>query len=116
MLKDVPTTAPAFGRFVMLYVCLYAAYGVASPFLPALLESRGFPAEQIGLVFAVGTAVKLVAAPLAGRLADHWAIRRQLVSARCVLFDSRRDWDCKEPAFSDEGISTSNQTTVPLEQ
>lgn len=57
-------------RFVLLYAALYSAFGVASPFLPAFLESRGLPPEEIGLVLAAGTAVRLLASPVAGRIGD----------------------------------------------
>ena len=49
---------------------MYAAYGVASPFLPAFVSERGVPPEQLGVVLAAGTAIRLVAAPLAGRIGD----------------------------------------------
>jgi PPP family 3-phenylpropionic acid transporter len=49
---------------------MYAAYGVASPFLPAFLHERGLSPEQLGVVLAVGTAVRLIAAPVAGRIGD----------------------------------------------
>jgi MFS transporter, PPP family, 3-phenylpropionic acid transporter len=49
---------------------VYAAFGVASPFLPAFINARGLPPEQLGLVLGAGTAVRLLAAPLAGRLGD----------------------------------------------
>jgi PPP family 3-phenylpropionic acid transporter len=49
---------------------MYAAYGVASPFLPAFVSERGLPPEQLGLVLAAGTAVRLLSAPLAGRIGD----------------------------------------------
>ncbi len=71
-------------RFVILYSLLYGSFGVASPYLPAFLDSRGLPAEQIGFIFATGTAVRLVAAPLAGRVADHWQAQR-LVFAACAV-------------------------------
>ena len=83
-MTDAPTTPP-LTRFVALYAILYASYGVASPFLPTVLQSRGLGAEQIGFVFAAGTAVKLVAAPAAGWVADRWAIRRRVVSVCAVL-------------------------------
>ena len=54
----------------MLYAAVYAAFGVASPFLPAFVSARGLPPEELGLVLAAGTAVRLLAAPLAGRIAD----------------------------------------------
>ncbi len=49
---------------------MYSAFGVASPFLPAYVNARGLPAEELGLVLAAGTAVRLLTAPLAGRLGD----------------------------------------------
>ena len=58
------------GRFVALYAAMYGAYGVASPFLPAFLSERGVAPEQLGFVLAAGTAIRLVAAPVAARLAD----------------------------------------------
>lgn len=60
----------ALPKFVLLYAAMYAAYGVASPFLPAFLTQRGVPPEQLGLVLAAGTAIRLIAAPLAGRIGD----------------------------------------------
>jgi PPP family 3-phenylpropionic acid transporter len=60
----------ALPRFVILYAAMYAAYGVASPFLPAFVSSRGIAPEALGVVLAAGTAVRLVSAPLAGRVGD----------------------------------------------
>src|SRR5437763_99097 len=60
----------ALPRFILLYAAMYAAFGVASPFLPALVSARGLPAAQLGLVLSAGTAVRLLTAPLAGRLGD----------------------------------------------
>ena len=60
----------ALPRFVLLYAAMYAAFGVASPFLPAFVSARGLPPEQLGLVLAAGTAVRLLSAPLAGRIGD----------------------------------------------
>lgn len=57
-------------RFIALYALMYGAYGVASPFLPAFLSERGVAPEQLGYVLAAGTAIRLVAAPIAGRIAD----------------------------------------------
>ena len=65
--EDVRSTA--LPRF-LLYAALYAAFGVASPFLPALVSARGLPAAQLGLVLSAGTAIRLLTAPLAGRLGD----------------------------------------------
>jgi PPP family 3-phenylpropionic acid transporter len=49
---------------------MYAAFGVASPFLPAFVSARGLPPEQLGLVLGAGTAVRLLTASLAGRIGD----------------------------------------------
>ena len=57
-------------RFMLLYAAMYAAFGVASPFLPAFVNARGLSAEQLGLVLGAGTAVRLLTAPLAGRTGD----------------------------------------------
>jgi len=57
-------------RFILLYGAMYAAFGVASPFLPAFLSKRGLPPEQLGFVLAAGTAVRLLTSPLAGRIGD----------------------------------------------
>jgi PPP family 3-phenylpropionic acid transporter len=60
----------ALPRFILLYAAMYAAYGVASPFLPGFVAERGVPPEELGLVLAAGTAVRLLSAPLAGRIGD----------------------------------------------
>ena len=57
-------------RFILLYAAMYAAFGVASPFLPAFVSARGLAPEQLGVVLGAGTAVRLLTAPLAGRIGD----------------------------------------------
>src|SRR5919198_5503503 len=78
---DITTVwSTALPRFMLLYAAMYAAYGVASPFLPALVNSRGIAPEELGLVLGTGTAVRLISAPLAGRLGDLFeALRTVLV-------------------------------------
>jgi MFS transporter, PPP family, 3-phenylpropionic acid transporter len=61
----------ALSRFLILYAVLYSGFGVQSPYLPTLLESRDLQPEAIALVLAAGTAVRLAAGPAAGRLADR---------------------------------------------
>jgi len=71
---------PALPKFLLLYAGMYAAYGVSSPFLPAFVTGRGLQSEHLGLVLAAGTAIRLIAAPLAGRIADRLqALRMVLV-------------------------------------
>lgn len=67
-------------RFCAFYGALFAAFGVASPFLPGLLQQDGLGASQVGLVLAAGSVVRLVAGPLGGRVAD-WSGRAPLVLA-----------------------------------
>ena len=58
-------------RFLLLYGALFAAFGVAAPFLPALLKQDGLGSTEIGLVLAGGAAVRLLSGPFGGRLADR---------------------------------------------
>lgn len=70
----------AASRFVVLYAAMYAAYGVASPFLPAFLSARGLGPGELGLLLAASTAVRLLSSPLAGRIGDLVrGLRRVLV-------------------------------------
>jgi MFS transporter, PPP family, 3-phenylpropionic acid transporter len=57
-------------RFILLYAAMYAAFGIASPFMPAFLSTRGLAPEQLGLALGAGTAVRLLTAPLAARIGD----------------------------------------------
>ncbi|MGC1575620.1 MAG: MFS transporter, partial [Beijerinckiaceae bacterium] len=70
----------ALTRFVLLYAALYSAFGVASPFLPAFISSRGLDAEEVAVLLASGTAIRLVAGPLAGRLADRHRLWSRLLA------------------------------------
>ncbi len=54
----------------MLYGAVFAAFGVASPFLPGLLAQDGLSPGALGVVLASGTAIRLLAGPLGGRVAD----------------------------------------------
>ena len=72
-------------RFILLYVLMYAAFGAASPFWPLFFESRGLAPEQLGFLLALGQLARLIAGPLAGRVADILgALRASL--ATCASF------------------------------
>lgn len=75
----------ALPRFVLLYAAMYAAFGVASPCLPALVSARGLAPEQLGLVLGVSTAVRLLTAPLAGRIGDLMQALRVVLVACIAL-------------------------------
>jgi PPP family 3-phenylpropionic acid transporter len=75
------TLPRALPRFLALYVTLFAAFGVASPFFAAFLAERGLQPEGIGLVLAAGTAIRLFAGPLGGRLADGLGVPRLVLTS-----------------------------------
>lgn len=70
--------------FILLYVLMYGAFGVASPFWPRFFESRGLRPEELGVLLALGTAIRLVSGPLAGRVADRLGARRAIL-AICII-------------------------------
>jgi PPP family 3-phenylpropionic acid transporter len=87
-MTGIASTLP---RFLALYSALFVAFGVASPFFAAFLGERGLWPEAIGLVLAAGTAVRLIAGPVGGRLADRFAAPRLVLvayaaAASCVAF------------------------------
>ncbi|WP_270938681.1 MFS transporter, partial [Falsiroseomonas oryzae] len=63
-------------RHALLYAAQFFAFGVILPFLPAVLAARGLDAAEVAAVLAVGSAVRLVAGPLGGRIADATAAPR----------------------------------------
>ncbi len=74
-------TVSSLPRFVCLYAALFAAFGVASPFLPGLLQERGLDSSAIGLVLGLGSAIRLLTGPLGGRLADRSGAPRAVLAA-----------------------------------
>jgi PPP family 3-phenylpropionic acid transporter len=83
----VPSTATAnaLPGYLILYVALYLAYGMESAYLPAFLRDHGLSIEQIGLMLAAGTIVRIVAGPVTGRLADYLEARKQVLSVAACL-------------------------------
>jgi len=70
--------------FAILYVSLYAAFGALSPFLPAFLNSRQLRSDEIGFVLGTATAVRLIAGPAAGIVADR-THRARTIFAVCSI-------------------------------
>jgi MFS transporter, PPP family, 3-phenylpropionic acid transporter len=72
-------------RFLALYALMYAAFGVSSPFMPAFFHARGLTPEQLGILFATGTAMRLISGPLCGRLADLTRTLRAVLAVCATL-------------------------------
>jgi MFS transporter, PPP family, 3-phenylpropionic acid transporter len=75
----------SFDRFLLLYCALFAAFGVASPFLPALLHERGLGPSEIGAVLAAGTAIRLIIGPAISRLADRLGKHQQTLALSIAI-------------------------------
>src|ERR1700761_4219767 len=71
----------SFDRFLLLYAAMFAAFGAASPFLPALLHQRGLGPSEIGAVLAAGTAIRLITGPVISRFADRFGKHQQILTA-----------------------------------
>src|ERR1700723_2696926 len=75
----------SFDRFLLLYTTMFAAFGVASPFLPALLHQRGLDPSKIGAVLAAGTAIRLITGPVISRLADRLGKHQQILTVLLAM-------------------------------
>jgi PPP family 3-phenylpropionic acid transporter len=75
----------ALRSFIFLYALLYGAFGAASPFWPRFFEMRGMSPEQIGLLLGLGTVVRLIAGPVAARIADRLQQLRGVLAAVAAL-------------------------------
>ena len=75
----------SFDRFLVLYATMFAAFGVASPFLPALLHERGLGPSEIGAVLAAGTAIRLITGPAISRLADRFGTHKQTLAVLLAM-------------------------------
>jgi PPP family 3-phenylpropionic acid transporter len=66
-------------RLAGLYVAIFMMGGVHLPFFPLWLKSTGLDAGEIGLVLAVPTMIRLLAVPLATRIADRRDTLREAI-------------------------------------
>jgi PPP family 3-phenylpropionic acid transporter len=69
--------------YFALYAALYGAFGVASPFWPKFLETKGLSPEQIALIFGAALLIRLITGPLVSALADLLTASR-IVLASCA--------------------------------
>src|SRR6266581_2670677 len=69
-------------RLALFYGAFFAYLGLAMPFVPAWLAAKGLDAREIGIVLAAPMVVRVIAVPLATRLADRFGmLQRALVAA-----------------------------------
>ena len=71
--------------FLNTYALLYGAFGMQSPFVPALLREPGLQAQDIGLVLAAAMIVRVFAGPVVAHAADRLR-RHTLILCGCALF------------------------------
>jgi len=63
-------------RLALFYAAIFLFGGIQMPYWPLWLEARGLSAQQIGFTLALAQAVKILAGPTGGWLADRRAQRR----------------------------------------
>lgn len=78
----MPHAAP---RFALLYGAQFAGFGAMMPFLPAILAEGGLGAAEVGLVLALGSLARIVAAPGLGAMADQAPDPRRALAAFALL-------------------------------
>jgi len=77
---------PSFAlRLAIFYAALFAALGVQVPFLPLWLAAKGLDASTIGMVLSVPMIVRLLAIPLATRIADGQDALRAVIAIASAL-------------------------------
>ena len=81
----IPASPGPLPRFIVLYSITYAGFGVASPFWPRFFEARGLSPEELGILFGLGTLMRLVAGPLANRAADLWQALRAVFAGSALM-------------------------------
>lgn len=69
---------PPATRFSLLFALQFFALGAAMPFVPVALANGGLSPDWVGVVLALGTAVRLIAGLVSARVAE-------IVGARLVL-------------------------------
>jgi len=68
-------------RLKAFYVALFLTLGVQLPFLPVWLTAKGLDAGSIGIVLAIPAVIRIIAIPVATRMAD----RRDAVRGVIIL-------------------------------
>jgi len=63
-------------------------FGLASPFLPKLLEDRGIKSLWTGMIFASNAIIYMIASPIIGKLVDRAGHRNMMVIGSFILAGS----------------------------
>jgi len=71
-------------RFSLLFATQFFALGAAMPFVPLALAQGGLAAEWVGLLLALGSAVRLVAGLVSARVAEWVGVRAVLVGGSII--------------------------------
>jgi PPP family 3-phenylpropionic acid transporter len=71
--------------FALIYGAQFLGIGAMMPFLPAILAEGGLTAGQVGGVMAAGSIMRLLAAPLGGRIADGAGDARVILAATAIV-------------------------------
>ena len=76
---------PSSLRYALLFFAQFAALGILMPFLPAVLAGHGLSPQQVAVLLAAGSAVRLLANPAIGRGADILGDPRAVVILAALL-------------------------------
>ena len=80
MTPEARAIADGFGvRLALFYAGLFVVVGIQLPFFPLWLKAKGLDPGAIGLVLATPMVVRVLAVPVAARLADRRGALRQLL-------------------------------------
>jgi PPP family 3-phenylpropionic acid transporter len=80
MTPQARAIADGFGvRLALFYAGLFVGFGIQLPFFPLWLKAKGLDAGAIGLVLAAPMLVRILAVPVAARIADRRGALRQLM-------------------------------------
>ena len=78
--SQLPTGGPFAWRLALFYSALCAVLGVQMPFLPMWFVAKGLDDAVIGLALAIPLLVRLLAIPLASRIADQFDAVRAVIA------------------------------------
>jgi PPP family 3-phenylpropionic acid transporter len=78
---QIPTGAAFAWRLAFFYSALCAALGLQMPFLPVWFAAKGLDATSVGVVLAIPLVVRVVAIPIATRIADRYDAARAVIMA-----------------------------------